>query len=78
MTPLGYILLKALNYGVGFSALCLGILLAALMWDRWFAPTPMGLASGVGMIVFIAVCFLAALWLFRSISRELKAVGPPR
>jgi hypothetical protein len=48
------------------------------MWDRWFAPTPMGLASGVGMIVFIAVCFLAALWLFRSISRELKAVGPPR
>ena len=77
MTPLGFLLLRFLQYGVGFCAVCLGIYLAALIWDRWLAAAPLGLAvGGIGMIAFIAGCFLAALWLFRSISRELRSVRP--
>jgi hypothetical protein len=79
MTPLGFLLLRILQYGVGFCAACLGIYLAALVWDRWLAAAPMGLAGGgTGMVAVIAGCFLAALWLFRSISHELKSMAPPR
>jgi hypothetical protein len=79
MSPLGYLLLKFMKYGVGFCAGCLGIYLAVLIWDRWLASAPLGLGgTGTLPVLFIAGCFLGAMWLFRAISRELKMGAPPR
>jgi hypothetical protein len=72
MSPLGLLILRVLKWSVGFCALCLGLFLAALIWDRWIAPLGMG-GGGLGSLVFVALCLLGALWLFRAIGREAKS-----
>jgi hypothetical protein len=74
MSPLGLLVLRVMKWGVGFCALSLGLFLVALVWNRWIAP--LGLHSGLGPLVFIALCFLGAVWLFRAIGREAKSQAP--
>jgi uncharacterized membrane protein YedE/YeeE len=77
MSPLGFIILRFLQYGVGFCAASLGVFLAALIWDRWLAAAPGSIGGGGwGVLVIVAVCFAGSLWLLRAISRELKALTP--
>ena len=71
MTPLGWVILKALRIGALGSAVFIALALAIEIWKRGGDVT----ALEPGFTIVLALLLLGALWLARSIGRELARHG---
>ena len=76
MSPLARLLLRAMRAGAvgaaGFAVLAIGIEAA----KRWAAGSWMGSRADLTFLGVLAGLFLGALYLARSITRELRKPGP--
>jgi hypothetical protein len=71
MTPLGFLILKAMRFGAQGSALFVALAMGIEVWKAGGNVTRLD----PGFTTVLAVLLLAALWLARSIARELSRQG---
>jgi hypothetical protein len=74
MSPLGRLILRAMRAGAFFAAGCVLLFMGILIWQKWLSQT--GPAANNGDFVFLgvlAILFVGALWLARSVSKELNS-----
>jgi hypothetical protein len=71
MTPLGVLILKAMRFGAQGSALFVTLVIGIEIWKAGGDVT----ALEPGFTIVLAVLLVAALWLARSIGRELARHG---
>ena len=71
MSPLAYVLLRVLRGGVLAAAAFIALVFAIELWKRGGDVT----ALNPGFTVLLGLLLAGALWLARSISRELTRHG---
>lgn len=71
MSPVGFIVLKVLRGGALASAVFAMLVIAIEVWKHGGDVT----ALNPGFTMFLAVMLLGAIWLARSIGRELAKHG---
>ena len=72
MSPLGWLILKALRVGALGSALFAALAIAIEIWKRGGDVS----ALHPGFTIFLGLMLAGALWLARAIGRELAANDP--
>lgn len=71
MSPLAYVVMKVLRGGVLAAAAFLGLVLVIEAWKHGWDVT----ALSPGFTVVVGLMIVGALWLARSIGRELAKHG---
>jgi hypothetical protein len=72
MSPLGALILRAMRGGSIAAAVFIVMVIGIELWKLWrFEGSP----GNYGFLAFLCVMFVGALWLARSIARELKRDG---
>jgi hypothetical protein len=72
MSPLGVLVLRAMRGGALASAVFIAMVIVIEIWKLWRFE---GSAGNYGFLVFLCLMFVGALWLARSIARELRRSG---
>jgi xanthine/uracil permease len=73
MSPLGRLILQAMRVGSIFVAGCVLFFMGILIWQKWLSQAaPPAVRGDFVFLGILAVLFVGALWLARSVSRELK------
>lgn len=73
MSPLGRLILRAMRAGSFFAAGCILLFMAILVWQKWLSqPAPSANNGDFVFLGILAVLFVGALWLARSMGKELN------
>lgn len=75
MSPLGRLILRAMRAGSLFSAGCILLFMGILIWQKWLSQSAPAQASNGDFFFlgFLALFFVGAIWLARSVSKELNS-----
>jgi hypothetical protein len=73
MSPLGRLILRAMRAGSIFAAGCVLLFMGILIWQKWLSQSaPPAKNADFVFLAVLALLFVGALWLARSVNKELK------
>jgi hypothetical protein len=72
MSPLGRLILRAMRAGALFAAGCILLFTGILIWQKWLSQSAVASKGDFVFLGVLAFLFVGALWLARSVSKELN------
>jgi hypothetical protein len=72
MSPLAKLILATLQWGVRFAAGAIAVILAIMVWQKWFAATVQATRQDYIFVAILVGLLAGALLFARSVTRELR------